>query len=101
MAKVIALHVWMQNKRETWTEPEVTNRFGRVQRGRRVILDVDEGTTIPEMKIAVAEELKKHIRDLKYYYVVVQVQRDDGDYGFRTIVPMTIIDSKTRQRLLA
>jgi hypothetical protein len=76
----------MQNKRETWTEPEVINRFGNVQKGKRIVLDIAEGTSIPEMKVAVARELDKYIKQLKYYYVVAVVQRDDGELGFKTIV---------------
>jgi hypothetical protein len=89
MAHVIELHIWMQNKKETWHEPEVVNRFGNEQRGKRIVLDIEENTPIAEMKIAVARELDKWITQLRYYYVVAVVQRDDGEIGFRTIVPKT------------
>ena len=89
MARVIELHIWMQNKKETWKEPEVINRFGNEQRGKRIVLDVAENTTTDEMKVAVATELEKWITQLRYYYVVAVVQRDDGEVGFRTIVPKT------------
>jgi len=91
MARVIELHLWIQNKKETWKEPEVVNRFGKEQRGKRIVMDIGEGTGIPEMKVAVAKELEKYTKQLKYYYVVAVVQRDDGDIGFRTIVPKTIL----------
>lgn len=91
MARVIELHLWIQNKKETWKEPEVVNRFGREQRGKRIVLEVAEGTGIPEMKVAVAKELDKHVKQLRYYYVVAVVQRDDGEVGHRTIVPKTIL----------
>jgi hypothetical protein len=87
MARVIELHLWIQNKRETWHEPEVVNKFGNQQRGKRIVLEVPEGMSIPEMKILVAETLDKYIGKLKYYYVVAMVRREDGEYGFRTIVP--------------
>lgn len=89
MARVIELHIWMQNKKETWREPEVINQFGNEQRGKRVVLDVAENTSIAEMKVAVATELDKWIEQLRYYYVVAVVQRDDGTVGYRTIVPQT------------
>lgn len=91
MARVIELHLWIQNKKETWRDPEVVNRFGHEQRGRRIVIDIAEGTAISEMKIAVAEELEKYAGKLRYYYVVAVVQRDDGEVGFRTIVPKTIL----------
>ena len=91
MARVIELHLWIQNKKETWKEPEVVNRFGKEQRGKRIVLEVAEGTGIPEMKVAVAKELDKYVKQLRYYYVVAVVQRDDGEIGYRTIVPKTIL----------
>jgi hypothetical protein len=91
MARVIALHIWIQNKKETWKEKEVVNRFGNAQRGRRIVVDIEEGTPVSEMKIAVAKELDKYAGKLRYYYVVAQVQRDDGEYGYKTIVPKTIV----------
>jgi hypothetical protein len=90
LAQVIELHIWMQNKKETWNEPEVITSLGNAQRGKRVVLEIGEGTSINEMKVAVAKELDKYHGKLKYYYVVAVVQRDDGEVGFRTIVPKTI-----------
>jgi hypothetical protein len=89
MARVIELHIWMQNKKETWHEPEIINQFGNDHRGKRIVLDIEENTTIAEMKIAVATELDKYITQLRYYYVVAKVQRDDETIGYRTIVPQT------------
>jgi hypothetical protein len=91
MAQVIQLHIWIQNKRETWKEKEVVNRFGNEQRGRRIVLDIEEKESVSEMKIRVAEELDKYAGKLRYYYVVAVVQRDDGEIGYRTIVPKTIL----------
>jgi NAD(P)H-flavin reductase len=91
LARIIELHLWVQNKKETWRESEVVNRFGVEQRGKRIVLEIAEGTGIPEMKIAVAKELDKYANKLRYYYVVAVVQRDDGEVGFRTIVPKTIL----------
>jgi hypothetical protein len=91
VARVIQLHLWIQNKKETWKEPEVINRFGKEQRGKRIVLDVDEGTAIATMKTAVAKELDKRIKQLRYYYVVAVVQRDDGEIGYKTIVPKTVV----------
>lgn len=87
MAQVISLHIWVQNKKERWKEPEVVNRFGREQRGKRIVLDLDEGTSIAEMKIAVAKELDRFAGKLRYYYVVAVLQREDGKIVYRTIVP--------------
>jgi hypothetical protein len=101
MARVIQLHLWMQNKKETWHEKEVMNQFGDYQRGRRVILDVGVNASIAEMKVAVANELKKHMRSLKYYYVVAVMERDEeprkrgkkgkSNIGYRTIVPKVVL----------
>jgi hypothetical protein len=91
MAQVIALHIWIQNKKETWREPEVVNKFGNKQRGKRIVLEIGENTPVAEMKIAVAEELEKYTGKIRYYYVVAVVQRDDGEVGYRTVVPKTIL----------
>ena len=91
MARALELHIWMQNKKQTWTEPEVVNRLGKHQRGKRIVLELKEGTTVAEMKVAVATELDRWRKQLRYYYVVVVAQRDDGRIGYRTIVPKTIV----------
>jgi hypothetical protein len=89
--RVIQLHVWMQNPKQTWQDSEVLNaQSGQPQPGKRIVLDIGEGATIPEMKIAVAEVLDKYRKQLVkggYYYVVAVVQRPDGEVGYRTIVP--------------
>lgn len=100
MPQVIQLHVWMQNKKETWTDPEVLvartdPRDGRKKMfphvGKRAVLDV-ENMTIPAMKSAVAELVDSYLqKGLKYYYVVAVVQRDDGEIGYKTIVPKTVV----------
>jgi hypothetical protein len=87
MTKIIQLHIWMQNKRMKWKEPEVINPHSKKpQPGKRIVLDVSEGTGIPEMKVAVAQELEKYKKNILYYYVVAVVERDDGEIGYRTIV---------------
>jgi hypothetical protein len=89
--RVIQLHIWMNNKKQTWYDSEVVNvQSGKPQPGKRIVLDIGEDATIPEMKIAVAEVLTKYKRQLfagGYYYVVAVVQRPDGEVGYRTIVP--------------
>lgn len=100
MTKIKELHIWMQNKRKTWTEPEVLNSRGQIQKGKRIVLEIAEGTTIPEMKVAVAKELIKYKKQLLYYYVVAKVERDDMEFGYRTIVPkVTMEKEKPRKRV--
>lgn len=97
MAKVIQLHVWMQNRRKTWTESEVqVSRFRDNKKvmvphpGKRIVLDI-ETDNITQMKLAVAKVVKEYEKQLGYYYVVAVVQRDDGEIGYRTIVRKTVI----------
>jgi hypothetical protein len=95
MAKVIQLHVWMQNKRGTWTESEVMTKqpsTGKMvpHKGKRIVLDV-ETESISTMKIAIAHVLKKYLRQIKYYYVVAVVQREDNTIGYRTIIPKVVL----------
>jgi hypothetical protein len=91
MAITKELHVWMQNKRETWTEPEVINKWGQEQKGKRIVIEVSEKTTIPEMKIAVAEQLERFRKQLKYYYVVAVVEKEDGTFAYKTIVKKVVL----------
>lgn len=95
MAKVVQLHIWMQNKKGTWTEKEVLTKQPSTGQmvphvGKRVVLDI-ETDNINTMKIAVSEVLKDYMRTLKYYYVVAVVQRENGEIGYRTIVPKVVL----------
>lgn len=93
--KILQLHLWLQNKKETWTEPEVL-RFSKKHpegvaiKGKRVVLE-PESQSIASIKLQVAKELLKYRNQLKSYYVVVAVERSDGSAGYRTIVPRIII----------
>jgi len=100
MAELIEIHIWMQNKRKTWTEPEVINpHSGKPQPGRRVVLDVGPGTSVAELKVSIAKELEKVTKELLYYYVVAVMQKDDGQIGYRTIVrKVDYEESKKKQR---
>lgn len=91
MTTIKELHIWMQNRRMNWKESNVKNSSGRSQPGKRIILDIEPGTPVAEMKIAVAEELIKYKKELLYYYVVAVVERDDGEMGYRTIVPKVYV----------
>ena len=96
MAKVIQLHVWMQNKSESWEDKEVMVKqpsTGKMvpHRGKRLVLEI-ETESFAAMKIAVAKALKKYKRSIKYYYVVAVVQREDLTIGYRTIVPKVVYD---------
>jgi len=100
MSQVIELHVWMQNRQMNWKESEVINpHSGKPQPGKRVVLEVGEGTSIPEMKVEVARILDKNIKHLLYYYVVAVMQKDDGQIGYRTIVPKTVIEQKKKHHV--
>jgi hypothetical protein len=93
--KVLELHVWIQNKKETWTEPEVL-RFskaypeGRPSRGKRLVM-IPESQVLNSMKLQIAKELAKWRSQLAYYYVVVAVEKSDGTTGYRTIVPKQMV----------
>lgn len=87
MAKIKELHIWMQNRKMNWKEPEVVNSQGKMQKGKRVVLEIADGTPVAEMKVEVAKILKQYKKQLLYYYVVAVVEREDGEFGFRTIVP--------------
>lgn len=93
--KIIQLHVWIQNKRKTWTEPEVmrfSKRYpeGKPASGKRIVLE-PETQSIPGLKIQIAKELAKWRPQLLYYYVVMVVEKSDGTPGYRTIVPKIVI----------
>lgn len=95
MAKVIQLHIWMQNKKGTWIEKEVQHKKPSTGEmiphpGKRLVLDI-ETQDINTMKIACAEALKKYMKQIKYYYVVAVVQREDETIGYRTIVPKVVL----------
>jgi hypothetical protein len=97
MTKIKELHIWMQNRRMNWKEPEVVNSQGHLQKGKRIVLEIADGTPVSEMKIAVAEELIKYKKQLLYYYVVAAVERDDGEFGYRTIVPKVYMGKMKHQ----
>ena len=90
MARVIQIHLWMMDKRQSWHESEVINRYGKPQPGKRIVLDV-MNPSIVEMKMAVAKELASWKDKILYYYVVVVVEKDDGTIGYRTIVKKTVV----------
>jgi len=93
--KILQLHLWIQNKRETWTEPEVL-RFskqcpeGKPSRGKRIVIE-PESQSLAGIKLQIAKELVKYRNQLLYYYVVVVVEKSDGTPGFRTVVPKVVI----------
>jgi hypothetical protein len=93
--KIIQIHVWIQNKRETWAEPEVL-RFskqhpeGKPVRGKRIVLE-PESQSITAIKMQIARELMKWKGQLLSYYVVIVVEKRDGAPGYRTIVPKIVL----------
>ena len=93
--KILQIHLWMQNKKETWTEPEVL-RFsklypeGKPQRGKRIVIEPDS-QSLPAIKLQIAKELIKWRSQLLHYYVVVVVEKSDGSPGFRVIVKKQVI----------
>ncbi len=90
MAKVIQLHLWMQNKNHTWTEPEVVNRHGNEQPGKRIVIE-PSGHSVVQMKLDVARELQRWLNKIQYYYVVAVVQDDNNEIRYKTIVPKTVV----------
>jgi len=90
MAKVIQLHLWMRDKRKRWTEPEVINKWGKPQPGKRIVLDI-QTESVMAMKLAVAKELQRWMDKIEYYYVVAVVEKNDGTIGYRVVVKTTTI----------
>jgi hypothetical protein len=95
MMKILQLHLWIQNKRETWTEPEVirfSKKFpeGKPSKGKRIVIE-PESQSLPGLKIQLAKELEKWKAQIKYYYVVVVVEKSDGTPGYRTIIPKVVL----------
>jgi hypothetical protein len=99
MAKIIQLHLWMKDKKDQWTEPEVLRKkyVNNVLQmapaiGKRIVLE-PESDSITGMKIQIAKEILKWRRTgkLKSYYVVAVAQKNDGEVAFRTIIPTTIV----------
>lgn len=90
MATVIQLHLWIMDKKKTWTEPEVVNRHGNESPGRRIVIE-PSGPSVVQMKLNVARELGKWMGKIIYYYVVAVVEKDDGSIAYRTIVPKTVV----------
>ena len=93
--KIAQLHLWMKDKNNQWTEPEVL-RFskqypeGKPARGKRIVLE-PESQNIAEMKLQIAKELVKWRKQIESYYVVVVIERSDGTPGYRTIVPKIVL----------
>jgi hypothetical protein len=80
MANVTKLYVYYYDKRE-WKSP--------VDHGERLKIEITpSGPNAIQMKLDVARVLKKFIRKIKKYYVVAEVEKSDGTYGYRTVVPM-------------
>ena len=74
---VTALHLWYLDKRD----------------GRRKRIKIRAGKTdsIPRLKTKVAEKLDTIRKTAEYYYVVVEIRKEDDTPGFRTIVPKTLV----------
>ena len=93
--KIAQLHLWLQNKQGTWTEPEVL-RFskqypdGKPARGKRIVLE-PETQSIANIKLQIAKEIVKWRKQIESYYVVVVIERSDGTLGYRTIVPKIVL----------
>lgn len=74
--KVIALHIWVREKRN--------------QTIKKIVV-VPESQSIEAMKIDIAKTIKPIIRKIEYYYVVVVVRKPGGKYGYRTVVPKQLV----------
>lgn len=93
MAKIIQIHLWLKDKSEHWTEPEVTRpRTDKPMPGKRIVIE-PHSDSLTEMKIQIAQELMRWRKTgrLKSYYVVVVVEQDNGDIRYRTIIPTTLV----------
>lgn len=93
MAKIIQIHIWLKDKRDRWREPEVlSGRSQKPMKGKRIVIE-PESDSLTVMKIQVAREVMKwrNTGELRSYYVVVVVQKEDGDIAYRTIVPTTVV----------
>jgi hypothetical protein len=93
MAKITQIHLWMHDKTDTWREPEVINpRTGKPQKGKRIVLE-PESDSLTGMKIQIAREIRKwtNTGKLKNYYVVIVVEKSDGEFAYRTVIPTTVV----------
>jgi len=76
MPKIVELQVYYHN-----TDDEQTH----------VVKQVPTSQDTPAIKLQVAK-IVTAIRDrAEYYYMVVKVRKDNGDYGYRTIIPKTLL----------
>ena len=94
MAKIIQIHLWMHDKADRWREPEVTNpRSGKPQKGKRIVME-PETDSLTQMKIQIAREVIKWRKtgQLKNYYVVIAVQKEDGEIAYRTVIRTTVVE---------
>jgi hypothetical protein len=89
----------MKDKKGEWREPEVLRKRYENDKqvmvpsvGKRVVLE-PESESLTGMKIQIAKELMKWRRKgkLKSYYVVAVAEREDGEIGYRTIIPQTVV----------
>lgn len=93
--KILQLHLWIQNKQGTWSEPEVV-RFskkypdGKPARGKRIVIE-PETQSLADIKLQIAREVVKWRNQIESYYVVVAIERSDGTTGYRTIVPKIVL----------
>lgn len=97
MAKIIQLHIWLKDKKERWTEPEVLRQHtidGKKAMlpapGKRLVIE-PESDSLTQMKIQIARTVIPFRSKIRSYYVVAVVEKSDGEVAFRTIIPMTVI----------
>lgn len=74
--KIVELTVWYRNKR---TE------------NRESLSEKPHGQSIVEIKVQVGQMIKKIENKALYYYVVVAARRADGQKGYRTVIPKTVV----------
>lgn len=76
--KVIALHIWIREKRR-----DVTKR----------IVVTPSSQNIQSMKLDIAKTIDPLKKRIKYYYVIMVVRKPNGKNGYRTVIPTQLFSA--------
>lgn len=89
-AQIKQIHIWLQDKKDKWEEPDLPGSTGKPRPGKLVVLE-PEGTSPVQLKLQIARELQKWIPKIRSYYVVMVVERSDQTLGYRVVIPKTVV----------
>lgn len=84
--KIIQLRVFVRHHM-TKAEKKRGERKGKLER----IDIVPPSQDIQDMKRSIAQTIRKIESKIEYYYVVVVVRRPDRTYGYRNVIPKTLV----------